>query len=384
MKASTRQTIGYLSAFFILGSVIASLGPTLPDLANQVGKNVPALSVLFSTRSLGYLCGSLLTGVLLDRIPGHRLLAAALMTGLLLLFIIPEVSLLTLLGLVLFLVGCTLGSLDVGSNTLIAQTHGEKSGPYLNAMYLSAGVGSFLIPLYFGYVAPETGYQSLALLIAPLVCWMILTPSPPKPSQDEAEDPLPDQREILILFAFLALLFVGLEVGYSGWIFTYYQQRAFGPDHHAYTITSLFWIAVTLGRTLAIPTAVYIQPIRSIFSYLIGGLVSTGLMIFFPEQNWSVWVGTAGVGLSLAALFPTTYNYIQKTTQFTGKQNGIVWAVGSLGGITLPYLIGWGIGTLRASSMMVFVLFSWLLALILFLTILHRKQDLSRLLLENE
>ncbi len=383
MKTSTRQTLGYISAFFILGAIIASLGPTLPELAGQVGKNVSALSVLFSTRSLGYLCGSLFTGVLLDRIPGHHLLAVALTTGLLLLSIIPEVSLLTLLGLVLFLVGCTLGALDVGSNTLLAQTHGEKSGPYLNAMYLSAGVGSFLIPLYFGYVVPDTGYQSLALFIAPLACWMILTPSPPKPSQDEVEDPLPDQHEILILFALLALLFVGLEVGYSGWIFTYYQQRALGPDHTAYMITSLFWIAITLGRTLAIPTAVYIQPTRSIFSYLIGGLVSTGLMILFPEQNWSVWVGTAGVGLSLAAIFPTTYNYIQKTTQLSGKQNGMVWSVGSMGGIILPLLIGWGIGTLRATSMMVFVLLSWSLALILFLTLLHRKQDLSRLLSEN-
>lgn len=379
MKTKTKQTIAYFSAFFMLGTVIASLGPTLPELAHQVGVNVSVLSILFSARSLGYLCGSLFTGVLLDRMRGHPLLAGVLITALILIGVIPQIPLLPFLGLVLFLVGGALGSLDVGSNTLLAQTQGEKSGPYLNAMYLSAGVGSFLIPLYFGYVAMNIGYRTMAFLMAPLAVWMIFTPSPPRPTRNEGEHPLTHRFDILILFSSLALLFVGLEVGYSGWIFTYLQKSMPGPEGTAYTITSLFWMAITLGRLLAIPTAVYVQPIRAIFTYLSGGLVSAGIMILFREKGWSVWVGTAGMGLSLAALFPTTFNYIQKSISFSGRHNGVVWSVGSMGGILLPLFIGWGIGAWGAFSMMLIVLSAWTLALLLFLFLIQRNHDLSRL-----
>ncbi|MFO8036987.1 MAG: MFS transporter [Anaerolineales bacterium] len=379
MNTNTKRTIAYFSAFFILGTVIASLGPTLTGLAHQVGVNVSALSVLFSARSLGYLCGSLLTGVLLDRMRGHPLLAGVLITALILLGVVPQITSLPLMGLVLFMVGWMLGSLDVGSNTLLAQTQREKSGPYLNAMYLSAGVGSFLIPLYFGYVAMDTGYQTMAFLMAPLALWMILTPSPPKPTRDDGGHPLTHKFDILILFAVLTLLFVGLEVGYSGWIFTYLQKTTPGPDQTAYTITSLFWMAITVGRLLAIPTAVYIQPVRAVFAYLSGGLISTGIMILFKEQGWSVWLGTAGMGLSLAALFPTTFNYIQRSIAFSGRHNGVVWSVGSMGGILLPLFIGWGIGALCVFSMMFIVLSAWTLAMFIFLFLIQRNHDLSRL-----
>jgi fucose permease len=364
--------------------VIASLGPTLPELAHQVGVNISVLSILFSTRSLGYLCGALLTGYLLDRLSGHHLLTVVLVAGLISTGIMPQISLLPLLGLVMFFMGCALGSLDVGSNTLLAQTHGEKSGPFLNAMYLNAGVGSFFIPLYLGYVAMDTGYQTMAFLMVPLALWMIYTPSPPKPTKDGGETPPSQRFDILILFALMALLFVGLEVGYSGWIFIYLQKSLSGPEQSGYRITSLFWVAITLGRLIAIPVAVTIRPIRSIFIYLSGGLISTGLMILLKDEGWSIWVGTAGIGLSLAALFPTTFNYIQRTIPFTGRQNGLVWSTGSMGGILLPLLIGWGIGTWGTFAMMIIVLLTWILAMSLFMILIHRNQDLNRLFAKIE
>ena len=74
MSLSARQTSAYFAAFFILGATIASLGPTLPYLAENTGAALASLGLLFTLRSGGYLLGSLLGGRLYDHLPGHRYL----------------------------------------------------------------------------------------------------------------------------------------------------------------------------------------------------------------------------------------------------------------------------------------------------------------------
>ena len=71
------QTAAYFGVMVSLGLANAALGPTLPRVAAQAGVTIGAVSILFSARSLGYLCGSLLSGRLYDRLPGHPVMAAA-------------------------------------------------------------------------------------------------------------------------------------------------------------------------------------------------------------------------------------------------------------------------------------------------------------------
>ena len=65
------KTASYYAAFVALGLVTASLGPTLPGLAENTGTLLSEISYLFTTRSMGYLIGSFLGGRLYDRIKGH-------------------------------------------------------------------------------------------------------------------------------------------------------------------------------------------------------------------------------------------------------------------------------------------------------------------------
>lgn len=366
IEPSTRQSIAYFSAFFLLGAVISSLGPTIPGLASQVGAETTDLGMLFSTRSFGYLFGSLLAGWLLDRMRGHTFLAIILLLLGLFLYLIPSVPYLFLLAAALFMIGAGLGSMDVSSNTLLAKVHDRKSGPYLNAMYLAAGVGSFLTPLYLGYISLDTAYFTLALLVVPILLWVLTTPSPRDSTKGSQQPSSNINTTVVILFAVLAFLFVGVEVSYGGWIFTYYLERGIGPEPSAYTITSLFWMAITLGRLIGIPISAHFKSARMITIYLTGGLLSTALILFLPTYKWSAWAGTAGIGLCLATLFPATYNYIQRTNDISSRLSGIVWSVGSAGGIIIPLLIDWGFDGFGARSMMVIVLTAWFLALGIF------------------
>src|SRR5690242_13674510 len=72
------QTASYYAGFIALGLVAAVAGPTLPDLAGQTGAQLQGISILFTVRSLGYLLGSLQSGVLYDRYRGHPIMAAAI------------------------------------------------------------------------------------------------------------------------------------------------------------------------------------------------------------------------------------------------------------------------------------------------------------------
>jgi len=379
METRLKQNIAYFSAFFFLGAAIASLGPTLPGLAARVKLDVPALGILFSTRSFGYLFGSLLAGWILERIRGHILLRIILLLVGLVLAYIPWIPSLILLGFAFFTVGLGLGSMDVSSNTLLARVHGRESGPYLNAMYLAAGVGSFLIPLFLAGVSLTTGYITLGLFSLPLILWLSITPSPQMPAPRQEKEKRGIRVTVLILFALMAFLYIGLEVSYGGWIFTYFQESGLGPERSAYTITSLFWLAITLGRLIAIPIASRVAPIHTIPWYLFSGLLSTGLILIFRDQTWPVWIGTAGIGLSLATLFPTTFNYIQRTHELSSSLSGVVWSAGSAGGILLPFLIGRVMQIFHPSAMMVLVLLTWVLALAAFFLLLRKNQDWKKM-----
>ena len=129
------RIIGYCGAFVVLGASIASLGPTLPYLAENIQVTVTSLGYLFSTRSLGYLLGSLFIGRLFDRFSGHRLMAVMLLLAAFGMVLIPLAPYVTLLALLLLVVGIGLGVTDVGANTLTTWTYGRRSGPYINTLF---------------------------------------------------------------------------------------------------------------------------------------------------------------------------------------------------------------------------------------------------------
>ena len=66
--------------FFGLGIVLCMLGPTLLDLADQAGgASVREISLVFTSRSFAYLCGSVLGGYLLEKMENTcQMLAAAM------------------------------------------------------------------------------------------------------------------------------------------------------------------------------------------------------------------------------------------------------------------------------------------------------------------
>ncbi|HZT34858.1 MAG TPA: MFS transporter, partial [Nitrososphaera sp.] len=108
-NTKTAQTIAYFVAFVALGLAVASLGPTLPALAEQTHVSVSAISYLFTVRSFGFLLGSLFGGRLFDRLRGHQVMAVMIFAMSATLALLPVIPSLGLLLVVMFALGTAEG-----------------------------------------------------------------------------------------------------------------------------------------------------------------------------------------------------------------------------------------------------------------------------------
>src|SRR5512133_2664511 len=145
-------TIAYYLSFIILGLTTAAAGPSLLRLADHTASPLNIISYIFVLSSLGYLIGSYFGGRIYDRFSGHRFMALTLVAMAVTCVFIPISNSLALLLFAMFLNGLSASILDVGCNTLLLWTHGDKAGPYLNGLHFFFGVGSLIAPLLFAQV----------------------------------------------------------------------------------------------------------------------------------------------------------------------------------------------------------------------------------------
>lgn len=369
-----KQIIAYYSTYWILGAIVASPGPTLLALSDNVGVTLGAISILFTTRSFGYLSGSLLGGRLYDRFHGHRVLSLLMLIAGLALASVPSVNVMLSLSAVFFLIGAAQGGMDVGANTLLVRANPPKVAAALNGLFFFAGLGSFLVPIYLGRVSLAWGYYGMALALVPIILWVFFTESPIIPAPAHKDDAKLNNLPLFISFAALAFIYIGAEVSFGGWLFTYFSANPLIGESSAYTLNAIFWLAIMFGRLLAIPIANRFSLPKIIPGYLLSAVVSAGVLYFFSSLL-AVWIGTLGMGLSMAALFPSTFTFVQNNMRLSGKLTGVVWASGSTGAMILPYFIGQQIDQVGPAFMMLTMLGIWLLAVGIFLVALRSRRE---------
>ncbi|GAK58818.1 MFS family sugar transporter [Candidatus Vecturithrix granuli] len=338
-------TIGYYVAFLMFGLVAAVLGPTLPGLASQTHTTIRQVSMLFTARSLGYLFGAFLGGRLYDRFPGHPILSIVLAMMTIIIATVPLIPFLWGLLTLLLLLGVIEGVLELGGNTLLVWLHKEKTGPFMNGLHFFFGVGAFVTPLIVGQVFLHTGqiqwaYWILAILILPSAGWLCRLPSPEIQSNARHQEQNAKKTFLVGVIVVLFLLYVGSEVSFGGWIYTYTISLYQGVETTAAYLTSAFWGALTFGRLLAIPFAAYFAPRLLLLANFIGCLISVSLLLIGTPSLTIIWIGTLGVGVSMAPVFPTLLTFAGRHIQITAKINSWFCIGSGVGGMTLPLLIG--------------------------------------------
>lgn len=340
------KTAAYYAAFIAIGLASASLGPTLPNLAENTHTTLSQISNLFMARSLGYVFGSLFTGRLYDRWLGHPIMAVAAFFSAAIFMVVPLVTHLWLLMAILFLVGLNEGAVDVGGNTLIVWLHGREVGPFMNGLHLFFGIGAFIAPLIVAQSLNWTGditaaYWSFGLLVLPISLALALLPSPPvRHSNHEEANAEPTNYRLVGLFTLFFFLYVGMEITLGGWISTYALQLNLTTEANAALLASAFWGSFTFGRLIAIPLAFRLRPRTILITDLVGTFLSLMLMLLWPTSLIAVGIGAMGVGVSVASMFPTMLSFAGRRINITAQVTSIFFLGASLGSMFLPFLMG--------------------------------------------
>jgi FHS family Na+ dependent glucose MFS transporter 1 len=344
-RLKRRQATAYYIAFIGLGLTVSSLGPTLPGLADNTESSLSQISIVFTVQALGLLAGNLLSGRWYDRAPGHPYLAAMLLAIALMLVLTPLVSSLAVLAAIMFVIGVGAGSVDVGGNTLMSWVYGDQVGPRMNALHFFFGLGALLAPLFVAQDIAFSGditwaYWILALLMLPAAVMCLRQPSP-KASPVSAEAPGQRPRWLLvILIAAMFFLFVGAELSFGGWIYTYAVSLDLATATTAGYLTSLYWAALTAGRLVSIPLAARIRPRYLLTADIAGMVISLALLLLLADQAGVVWIASFGMGFSMANVFPTLILLGGRHLPVTGNITSWFLVGGSLGSMLVPWLIG--------------------------------------------
>ena len=171
---------------------------------------------------------------------------------------------------------------------------------------------------------------------------MLRLPSPAHPANDaHGQDARPQTNMLLVvLIAIFFFLYVGMEIGFGGWIASYAVSVGFGDAAAAAVLTSAFWGAFTVGRLIAIPIGARISPRVIMYTNLVGCAVFAVVVLLGSGSSLWLWVGTLGVGLFMAPMFATMISFAETRMRITGKITSIFLTGSGLGGMTLPWLVG--------------------------------------------
>ena len=259
---------------------------------------------------------------------------------------------------------------------MLVWVHGREVGPFMNGLHFFFGVGTFITPIIIAQLITQQGgllwtYLLLAVIILPTAAVMFMSsPNAPVTPHKQA-----NEKNDLLLIVLIGLVFgcyTGASMAYGGWIFTYaVKMNAASPVTAAY-LTSVFWGALTLGRLVAIPLAVRFKPQTILRADYLGALVSLLAMLLWPQSLTAVFITSAGLGFSLASIYPTTMSLSGQLMTISGKVTGF-FAIGSSGGaMILPWIIGQLFESSGPQSMSLVIFLDMLVALVV-LVILERK-----------
>ena len=377
-QEAVRLSFNYYFLFIYVGLSVGLSGPTLPALADQTGIRLGQMGYVFLLSSLGYTAGTLLGGRLFDRYRGHPVLGFSLLVTAACLFVIPIVPWFWLLLVIILIKGVVDGLLN-GVNTLLVWLHGDKASPYMNALHFFFGVGAFIGPLVvarlldipLGY---RWGYWGLATFALVMALRMIFLPGDPKPvrAHHNAEG-APVRVFYPLVFAALLYLFfyVGSEITFGGWIFTYASALKILDAAGAAYLTSGFWFSFTIGRLISIPIGMRFSPRQVIPLALAGCLGILVLVLLLPASPVLLWLVTLVLGFCMGPLWPMGFTLAGQSIKLTARISSIILMGDSLGGMVLPWLVGQIIDLTGARAMLPIVFSSLVLNLLAYIVMVR-------------
>ncbi len=195
------------------------------------------------------------------------------------------------------------------------------------------------------------------------------SPHPPRDPLVEENDPFVfqiNEKFPLFLIAAFYFLYVGVEVGFGGWIYTYAVKTDLAAETTAALLTSMFWDTFTLSRLFSIPLAARFRANSVLSLDLLGALVSLLLILLWPSSAFALWTGAIGLGFAIASAFPTMLTFADQHLHLKGKETSWLFVSSGLGAMFTPWFMSRFVAGTFPLMIMVILLVALFLACLLY------------------
>ncbi len=338
------------ATFLFFGMATAGIGPVLPELADHAGSSLTAIGGVLSALFLGAWIANLTTGPLCDRI-GHKKVLVTSLIVLALGFIAFTTthSLWLILGLTFF-AGLGHGAVDLTTNLLVARVFQEKNVTVLNMLHFFFGLGAFSGPALISLALKLTGSGLIILWISAgamiVIAGLYLVtqglPSVKTRVSDQKSVGSVYRSSLVWIFGLLLLLHVGVENGMGGWTTTYAQATTGVKIETGALLSAGFWGFLTIGRLMGAAIGIKLSP-QKILAICLSLSVTGGVLFVIGHANLPLTVASVLlIGLSMGSVYPTVIAIItSRYPDNPGKAASICAAMGSLGGVSIPWVQGY-------------------------------------------
>jgi FHS family glucose/mannose:H+ symporter-like MFS transporter len=335
------------AAFVLTGVMTTFLGPMLPVFSARWILSDTQAGYLFTAQFASSILGVAISGVMVHRY-GYRL---TMVSGLGFMAVgagvLAEAS--WIVGLVsVCLYGFGLGLTIPTANLLIAELHPGRRAAALNLLNFSWGVGAVGCP--FVVAALQRSQRSSLLLFGMAVCLTIVAIAlgsirlPADAKRNSANNAVLDKKvwksRFVPVLGALFFIYVGTESSIGGWVASYAHRIDLNASNFWALTPSFFWGALLLGRALA---PVMLRHARETTLASAGLVLATlGVFILLIANTMAlVVIGASVAGFGLASVFPINIAMLsQWFGEMASRIGGVMFALSSLGGATVPWLVG--------------------------------------------
>lgn len=353
--ASAPRIPALYAGFLLTGALTVLLGAMLPRAAAMDHLRDVQSGTLLMSQFAASACGALFVRRRWQRtlVWGYGLISA----GAFALLFAPG----TLAVLAIATYGLGLGMAMTSTSLLVGRLFPSSRAAALSLLNFSWSIGSMLCPLAVARIPGVFSLSALSVPVALLSAVFAVVSRfarfAPPPDEKPRQSPETVDRitTVIVQFAVIGFLYVGIEATIGGWISTYTLRVTDWKFAGGNLAAACFWGAILLGRGIA-PLLLRRIPELRLHVFAVFFVAVGVLLLFAAHDPWMLLTGACFAGLSLAPIYPLTISLFIGRAGETARA-GWVFAVAGFGGAVVPWLTGvvsTATHSLRAALLVVF------------------------------
>jgi len=245
------------------------------------------------------------------------------------------------------LYGIGLGATIPTANLLIADLNPLSQAAALNLLNFSWGIGAVGSPFVIRILnnADDQFLYGVSVLLGISAVSMLWVPSPMRFAiRTASRSAIPSKVEwwsrFILILGILFFAYVGTENAVGGWIASYARRASVGTANLWTMTPSFFWGSLLLGRAFAPGLLGRMQETTLCKCGLSLGVLGIAILIT-ANSTMIISLAAAITGLGFSSIYPA---YIAMLSAWFGasgvRVGGLMFSVASLGGASLPWLVG--------------------------------------------